>query len=75
MQIKRMDGQTITTSTKPSDITYIDRYDSKFVATGNRVVDMPETVASGFIADTVFKGSITTATSATGRSSIKYSNS
>ena len=43
MQIKRMDGKTITGTARPSDITCIDRYDSKFVSTGNRVVDIPDT--------------------------------
>ena len=69
-----MDGQIITGTARPSDITCIDRYDAKFAPTGNRVVDMPETVASGFIAASVFKDSIDN-TKSTGRSSIKYSNS
>ena len=67
-----MDGQTITTSTKPSDISYKDVADTNYVAGGNRVVDFKNSSTFYPIAD--YAAAINTAHASEGRSSIKYTN-
>ena len=83
-----MDGETITTTAKPTDISYDKKYDAKYaklapadpadplVDTGNRVLDIVSpTYADGIIATTDFSNALNAGGHGNGRSSIKYSKS
>ena len=70
-----MDGETITTTAKPTDVSYEKKYDAKY-AGENRVVDLvsPE-YNNGIIATTDFSNAFTAGGHDNARSSIKYSKS
>lgn len=70
-----MDGETITTETTPTDILYKKVYDAKYAGV-NRVFDIVSpTYSDGIIAITDFTNALNAGGHASGRSSIKYSNS
>ena len=73
MIIKRMDGETITTTATPTDINAPEIADAKYATSPNRVVDITTTKSSTFVSGATLDAAIAHTTTA-GRTSIKYTN-